>query len=52
MFYCRKKITEDLHGLTYLMEVLDNILPITIDDASKNNSSNIQVPMFCFGYTK
>lgn len=39
----RIKITEELHGFTYLMEVLDNILRDTIEDASKNNSSNLQV---------
>lgn len=39
----RLKITEELHGLTYLMEVLDNILRNTIEDASKNNQSSLQV---------
>uniref|UniRef100_A0A2S2QUL4 Synembryn-A n=1 Tax=Sipha flava TaxID=143950 RepID=A0A2S2QUL4_9HEMI len=38
----RIKITKELHGLTYLMEVLDNILRETIEDASKNNPSNLQ----------
>ncbi|XP_015370465.1 PREDICTED: synembryn [Diuraphis noxia] len=38
----RLKITEKLHGLTYLTEVLDNILRDTIEDASKNNSSCLQ----------
>lgn len=41
-FKFRIKITEELHGLTYLMEVLDNILRDTIDD-SKHNQSNLQV---------
>ncbi|KAF0771482.1 synembryn [Aphis craccivora] len=36
------KITEELHGLTYLTEVLDNILPGTIEDSSKNNLSSLQ----------
>lgn len=43
LFYFRLKITEELHGFTYLTEVLDNILRDTIENSSKNNSSNLQV---------
>lgn len=48
LFYFRLKITEELHGLTYLTEVLDNILRGTIEDSSKNNSSSLQVRLFIY----
>lgn len=47
-FGFRLKITEKLHGLTYLMEILDNILRETIEDTSKNNKSNLQVCLLIF----
>ncbi|XP_050523127.1 synembryn [Daktulosphaira vitifoliae] len=34
----RMKISKELHGITYLMEVLDNILRNIIDDSSTNKS--------------